>query len=126
MKWWCKPAEAGSKGAEWAIGLCYYYGRGVNRDVAQAMVWFRKAAAQGFSTAADAVQSGVPGVRAVWEVFSLFTIIGSTAPERYGAARGFAWLVNESIRNRQLESCNRLLHEAARGASGERGRRRWR
>ena len=51
VKWWRKAAEAGEKDAEWNMGLCYYYGRGVDRDVAQAMAWFRKSAAQGIPPA---------------------------------------------------------------------------
>jgi TPR repeat protein len=48
VKWWRKAAKAGEKGSLWYMELCYYYGRGVNRDVPQAMDWFRKAAAQGW------------------------------------------------------------------------------
>jgi TPR repeat protein len=37
-KWWRKAAEAGEWDSQWFIGLCYYYGRGVERNVAQAKV----------------------------------------------------------------------------------------
>jgi TPR repeat protein len=49
VKWWRKAAEAGEFDAQWYMGQCYFYGRGVDRDVAQAKVWFRKSAAQGFT-----------------------------------------------------------------------------
>jgi TPR repeat protein len=45
VKWWRKAAEAGCEGALWFMGQCYYYGRGVDRDVAKAKVCFRKSAA---------------------------------------------------------------------------------
>jgi hypothetical protein len=32
VKWWREAAEAGVKEAQWYIGQCYYYGRGVDRD----------------------------------------------------------------------------------------------
>jgi TPR repeat protein len=40
VKWWRKATEAGEKLAQWYVGLCYYYGRGVDRDVARVMSWF--------------------------------------------------------------------------------------
>ena len=77
VKWWRKAAVAGQDLAQRYMGLCYYYGRGVDRDVAQAMVCFRKAAAQGDPAVVAAVQSGVPGHPAVWEVLARFTNAGS-------------------------------------------------
>jgi hypothetical protein len=44
-KWWRKAADAGLRDAQWNIGVCYYYGRGVDRNVAQAKVCIRKSAA---------------------------------------------------------------------------------
>jgi TPR repeat protein len=73
--------------------MCYYYGRGVVRDVAQANVWFRKAAAQGNEAAARALQEGIPG-DGVREMIARFTNVG-TAPPRYAAAHEFAELVDE-------------------------------
>ena len=84
-KWWRKAAEAGRKDAQWYIGVCYYYGRGVDRDVAQAMGWFRKAAAQGDAFAAEAVQTGIPAVEVVRGYIGRFTNAGS-APLRHEVA----------------------------------------
>jgi TPR repeat protein len=81
-KWWRKAAEAGDVTAQWCIGQCYYYGRGVERDVAKAMTWFRRSAAQGNARAARALQSGNPGHPAVREVMARFTNAGS-APRRH-------------------------------------------
>jgi TPR repeat protein len=61
-KWWRKAADAGLRDAQWNIGVCYYYGRGVDRNVAQAKVCIRKSAAQGWQVVVLAVrQAGIPG-----------------------------------------------------------------
>ena len=88
VKWWRKAAEAGMRDAQWAIGVCYYYGRGVDRDAAQAKVWSEKAAAQGWPDAYEAVQAGIPGY-VVREVLARFTNAGS-APLRHQVAHEFA------------------------------------
>jgi TPR repeat protein len=111
VKWWRKAAVAGQDLAQRYMGLCYYYGRGVDRDVAQAMVCFRKAAAQGDPAVVAAVQSGVPGHPAVWEVLARFTNAGSTAPQRHAAAHGFAGIVKEHFLGLYLQAYDQLLHE---------------
>ena len=80
VKWWRKAAEAGERSAQWDMGVCYYYGRGVDRDIAQANVWFRKAAAQGSPAAADAVQAGNPGKGVRELIIAHFTNAGSAPP----------------------------------------------
>jgi TPR repeat protein len=89
VKWWRKAAYAGEKGSQWYMGLCYYYGRGVDRDVAQAMAWFRESAARGNRVAALALQSGIPGGEALREKIVFFPIAGS-APLRHQVAHEFA------------------------------------
>ena len=42
-----KEAEAGQAWAQYEVGECYYYGKGVSRDYAEAVKWYRKAADQG-------------------------------------------------------------------------------
>jgi TPR repeat protein len=96
--------------AQWEIGLCYYYGRGVERDVAQATEWFKKAAAQGNPGAAQALQSGVAGFQAVREVMARFTNAGS-APRRHEVAHAFAGQVNEQFLGYRLQKCSQLLKE---------------
>jgi TPR repeat protein len=109
-KWWRKAAEAGDEVAQWHMGLCYYYGRGVDRDVARAMLWFRKAASQGIPYAAQAVQTGIPG-EAVQGGIARFTNAGAAAP-RYEVARQFARLmVDGPFLGPQLQARNQMLQE---------------
>ena len=42
-----KAAELGHSGGQNALGYCYYYGLGVERDYEKAVEWYRKAAEQG-------------------------------------------------------------------------------
>jgi TPR repeat protein len=44
-------AETGDADSEFQIGLRYFYGHGVPKDLAEAAKWFRKAAEQGFAFA---------------------------------------------------------------------------
>jgi hypothetical protein len=111
-KWWRKAAEAGVRDAKWCIGLCYYYGRGVDRDVEQAKVWFRKAAAQGHpsvdeghSEAVEALRTVDPVLQDVQEALARFTNAGS-APLRHEAAHEFAGIVNEGFLQHRLQSVN--------------------
>jgi hypothetical protein len=111
VKLWRKAAEAGQISAQWYLGQCYYYGRDVVRDAAQANDWFRKAAAIGDPAAAQALQwLGIPrqGARGV---IARFTNAGS-APPRYAAAHDFARIVvNETFLGPQLQCCDEALQE---------------
>jgi hypothetical protein len=110
-KWWRMAATAGDKTAQWNIGVCYYYGRGVDRDVAQAKVWFRKAAAQGSSGAAEAMQTGVPGRQAFREEIARFMNAGS-APPRHAASHEFAKMIRENYLKFELQDCKDTLQES--------------
>ncbi len=44
-------AEKGDANAQSNLGGCYYHGRGVEKDYAEAVKWFRKAAEQNFAEA---------------------------------------------------------------------------
>lgn len=46
-----KAAEAGDASSQLNLGLCYQCGRGVAKDIAQAVHWFRQAAEQGLDEA---------------------------------------------------------------------------
>ena len=46
-----KAAEAGGAQAQWNMGLCYNYGKGVSRDMAVARRWMQRAADQGHENA---------------------------------------------------------------------------
>jgi hypothetical protein len=109
-KWWRKAAEAGRKDAQWYIGVCYYYGRGVDRDVVQAMVWNIKSAAQGHPGANDAVQTGTPRDEIVREMIVRFTNAGS-APPRHATAHDFARIVNEVFLGPELQEVNQIIQE---------------
>jgi len=47
VKWIRKAAEQGYDIAQYNLGDCYYYGRGVSQDYNEAVKWFRKASEQG-------------------------------------------------------------------------------
>ena len=48
---WKKAAEAGDPEAQVLLGICYYFGDGIPRDVEEAARWYRKAAEQGHAEA---------------------------------------------------------------------------
>jgi TPR repeat protein len=111
VKWWRKAAEAGEEGAQWFMGQCYYYGRGVEQDAAQARAWFRKAAAQGNPVAAHALQShGYPGTSGFAAYDCSFYECCSTPP-RHKVAHEFAMLVHEFYHMPDLQECNEELQE---------------
>ncbi len=47
VKWYRKAAEQGDADAQYQLGKCYDYGRGVTQDFTEAVKWYRKAAEQG-------------------------------------------------------------------------------
>ena len=46
-KWYRKAAEQGNHLAQYNLGSCYYYGKGVSQNYEEAAKWYRKAAEQG-------------------------------------------------------------------------------
>lgn len=52
-----KVAEQGDAEAQFNLGKCYYHGDGVNRDLKEAVYWFRKAAEQGHVKAQEALKN---------------------------------------------------------------------
>tara|TARA_B110000008_G_C16461088_1_gene360061 strand:- start:291 stop:503 length:213 start_codon:yes stop_codon:yes gene_type:complete len=56
FEWFVKAAEKGDKNAQSNVGYCYEKGRGCEIDLVKAMDWYKKAAAQEFQFAIDAVQ----------------------------------------------------------------------
>ncbi|MEJ2090139.1 MAG: tetratricopeptide repeat protein, partial [Gammaproteobacteria bacterium] len=48
---WRNMAEEGQAKAQYYLGICYEYGRGVRQDDAEAVRWYGKASAQGFPAA---------------------------------------------------------------------------
>lgn len=51
MKRYRNAANQGDAKAQFMLGECYYYGKGVNEDKDKAMEWYTKAADQGHSGA---------------------------------------------------------------------------
>lgn len=47
----CKAAEDGDVKAQYDLGMCYVTGKGVSKDLPEAVKWFRKAAEQGHAGA---------------------------------------------------------------------------
>ena len=45
--WYRKSAELGYAKAQYNLGMCYYYGQGVSKDISKALKWWRRAAEQG-------------------------------------------------------------------------------
>ena len=53
VKKYLAAAKAGDAAAQYNLGVCYYNGDGVPKDLTQAAYWFRKSAEQGDADAAD-------------------------------------------------------------------------
>jgi TPR repeat protein len=49
-------AEQGDPGAQYLLGLCYYYGEGVTKNEAEGIKWIHQAAKQGYAEAIEALQ----------------------------------------------------------------------
>lgn len=47
VSWYRKSAEQGYHKAQFSLGYCYHYGKGVTRDFIEAVSWYRKAVEQG-------------------------------------------------------------------------------
>ena len=54
--WWEKAAAQGHTQAQYNLGVLYYNGEGVPRDISKAREWLEKAAAQGDESAKAALQ----------------------------------------------------------------------
>ena len=66
VKWFRKAAEQGNLEGQFNLGIAYYHGFGVKKDLTEAVTWFRKAAEQGYGDAqyilAAAYQNGIGGM----------------------------------------------------------------
>ena len=51
MDWYRKAAQQGYASAQYHLGECYYYGKGVVQKYNTAVEWYRKAAQQGYASA---------------------------------------------------------------------------
>ena len=51
LVFWQQAAQQGQAIAQSLLASCHFYGKGIDKDKAQAMVWFRKAAEQGIARA---------------------------------------------------------------------------
>jgi hypothetical protein len=85
----------------------------VDRDVAQAMTWIRKSAAQGNPVAVRAVQLGIPGQGGGFrDTIVRFTNAGF-APARHFVAHDFANGVHEYYLKVDFQMCNNVLQSDA-------------
>ena len=57
FRWWQRAANLGNAEAQFLLGVIFAKGEGVKKSVADAMVLWRKAAAQGHPGAAKAVEA---------------------------------------------------------------------
>lgn len=51
VRWYLKSAELGYALAQFNLGVCYSFGRGIPKDESEAVIWYRKAADQGIAVA---------------------------------------------------------------------------
>lgn len=56
MEWYRKAAEQENSRAQYSLGQCYHYGRGVEVNKQEAVKWYRKAAELGVPEAKEALQ----------------------------------------------------------------------
>lgn len=113
LKFWHMAAGAGTRRAQyaqWFVAICYYYGRGVRRDVAKANVWFSKAAAQGMRLADRASHSGIPGDNHIRTYIHRF-IAADSAAARHAVVHTFAQKVINTHLKLHLHRCNNALQE---------------
>ena len=47
VRWYRRAAENGEEEAQYKLGECYYFGRGVTEDEVESIIWYEKAARQG-------------------------------------------------------------------------------
>ena len=57
LEWYLKAAEQGNAKAQYSLGYCYYWGKGVEEDKKEALKWYRKAADQGHSDAKECLET---------------------------------------------------------------------
>ena len=57
MEWFLRAAEQYDVYAQYYLGVCYQYGRGVRKNNEEAYMWYCIAAAQGFEPAQEAVEN---------------------------------------------------------------------
>jgi TPR repeat protein len=56
VEWFRKAVEQGNATALFHLGVLYYYGRGVNQDIEQALIWLMSAAQQGSDNASKMLE----------------------------------------------------------------------
>jgi TPR repeat protein len=53
VEWYTKAANQGLASAQYNLGICYEYGKGVMKNIFKAKEWYKKAADQGYEKAKD-------------------------------------------------------------------------
>ena len=57
VEWWLLAAEQGNADAQYGLGCCYEEGHGVDKDLNEALKWYRKAAKQRNKGAKDRLKA---------------------------------------------------------------------
>lgn len=56
FEYYLKAAKQGDVNAQLNLGLCYFYGNGVEKNLSEAVKWYRKAVNQGNAQAQNALR----------------------------------------------------------------------
>ncbi len=56
VKWYTIAANQGEPQAQYELGVCYESGRGINQSIDEAILWYKKAAKQGYSPAKNKIK----------------------------------------------------------------------
>lgn len=109
-------AERGHGAAEFMIGVMYFHGRGVNKDIGVAAAWFHKAAMQGYPPAQLAYASlhlrGVglasnPATAYMW----LSLAASSNVPGLSDQALSLRGDASKALKPEEIERAQRLARE---------------
>jgi len=49
VEWYRRSAEQGTVTAQWNLALCYEYGKGVDKDLVKARLWYSQAELRGYT-----------------------------------------------------------------------------
>jgi uncharacterized protein len=62
-------AEQGHIEAQYNLGVCYYYGHGIDNDIKEAIRWLQKASERGYEAANSALETLVVNASYTYEIF---------------------------------------------------------
>ena len=56
VEWYRRSAEQGTVTAQWNLALCYEYGKGVDKDLVKARLWYSQAELRGYTKARERIE----------------------------------------------------------------------